>query len=133
MKIGELSRRTGFPVKTLRYYDEIGLIRPARRNSAYGHRRYGEDALDILALIRSAKLAGLSLGRIKKVIRAARQGYACEEVIPLLNEKIEEIDRAIRSLRELRSRLGRALKRGFPKETKPCECPILEGLAEISK
>lgn len=69
MKIGDLSRRTGFPVKTLRYYDEIGLIRPTKRASAYGHRRYGEDAIDMLALVRSAKLAGLSLDQIKKIIR----------------------------------------------------------------
>lgn len=133
MKIGELSRRTGFPVKTLRYYDEKGLIRPRERNSAYGHRRYGQDAIDMLALVRSAKLAGLSLDQIKKVLRAARRGAACDQVIPLLNGKIAEIDRAIQALAELRCRLKRAIKRGFPMGLKSCDCPILEGLAEASK
>ena len=129
MRIGELSRRSGFSIDTLRYYDRIGLIRPSRRNPISRFREYGEDALDPLVLVKSAKVAGLSLPQIRKVLAAARNGAACKTVLPLLEQKVREIDRAIRALQELRSRLTQALKTGFPqKKATGCSCPILLGL-----
>jgi DNA-binding transcriptional MerR regulator len=131
MRIGELAKESGFPIKTLRYYDEIGLIRPARRNPSSGFREYGNDALDMLTLVKAAKLAGLNLTQIKKILVAARNGSACERVIPLLSEKLEEVEGAIQALQELRARLVNALKQGFPKEkASECRCPILDGLAK---
>ena len=129
MRIGELEKRSGFSIKTLRYYDEIGLIRPRHRDPVSRFREYGEEALDMLALVKSAKLAGLNLTQIKKVLAAARRGDACDKVIPLLDEKVAEIDRAIRALQELRARLARVLKKGSrAKGSKGYECPILSGL-----
>lgn len=133
MRIGELARRSGFSIDTLRWYDRIGLLRPSRRNPISRFREYGEEALDLLALVKSAKLAGLSLPQIRKIIAAARTGAACKTVIPLLDEKVGEIDRAIRSLQELRARLVRALKKGFPrKEAAGRSCPILAGLKDTA-
>lgn len=128
MRIGELSERSGFSVKTLRYYDGIGLVRPERRNPASGVREYGEDSLDLLALVRSAKSAGLDLRQIKRILTAAQKGSACNEVIPLLTQKLDEIEHAIRALQTLRTRLTRALKRGLPQARGGCTCPILHGL-----
>jgi len=129
MRIGEVARRSGFSIDTLRWYDRIGLLRPSRRNPVSRFRDYGNDALDLLALVRSAKFAGLSLLQIRKIIAAARTGSTCKTVIPLLDEKLAEIDQAIRALRELRGRLVRALRNGFPAKKKPGRsCPILAGL-----
>lgn len=134
MKIGELARRSGFSIDTLRWYDRIGLLRPTRRNPVSRFREYEEEALDLLALVKSAKLAGLSLPQIRKILAAARTGSACKTVIPLLDEKVGEIDRAIRSLQELRTRLVRALKNGFPrKKAAGRTCPILSGLKESTQ
>lgn len=134
MRIGELAKRSGFSIDTLRWYDKIGLLRPTRRNPVSRFREYGEEALDVLALVRSAKLAGLGLPQIRKIIAAARTGAACKTVIPLLDQKVGEIDRAIRALQELRSRLVRALKKGFPRKTASgCSCPVLLGLKESTK
>ena len=130
MRIGELSKKSGFPIKTLRYYDEIGLIRPSGRDPVSRFREYGEEALDMLALVGAAKLAGLSLTQIKQILVAARRGSACDKVIPLLDEKVEEIDRAMRALQELRARLVRAVKSGKPKSSRKYTCAILEGLSE---
>jgi len=129
MKIGELARKSGFMIDTIRYYDKLGLVRPLGRSPTSRFREYGEEALEMLALVRAAKLAHLSRSQIRKILAAARNGSACRQVIPLLDSKVQEIDRAIRALRELRSRLTRALRRGFPK-TRPagCTCPILLGL-----
>src|SRR5260370_38941640 len=59
MKVGELARRTGIPVRTLHYYDEIGLLAPSQHSEA-GHRLYS--ALDVVRLgqIRSLRQLGLS-------------------------------------------------------------------------
>jgi len=91
-------------------------------------REYGEESLDLLALVRSAKSAGLDLRQIKRILTAAQEGSACKEVIPLLTRKLDEIERAIKALQNLRLRLNRALKRGLPKARGGCTCPILHGL-----
>jgi DNA-binding transcriptional MerR regulator len=67
LTIGELARRTGVPVKTLRFYSDAGLLPPAgRTNSRY--RLYADDALVRVDLIRTLRDAGLTLDSIKKVL-----------------------------------------------------------------
>ena len=89
----------------------------------------------MLSLVKSAKLAGLSLTQIKSVLAAATRGATCERVIPLLDEKVEEIDGAIRALQTLRGRLVRALKKGIPKKKKgrSYSCSILEGIGKAAQ
>jgi DNA-binding transcriptional MerR regulator len=125
MRIGELERRSGFTIDTLRYYDRIGLV-TARRNPTSRFREYEAGALDMLRLVRLAKVAGLSLPQIRRILAASRRGRACGTVVPLLDSKIAEIDRAIRALQKLRSRLARALSSG--RSTASGSCPILEDL-----
>lgn len=134
MRIGTLAERSGFSIDTLRYYDKIGLIKPTRRDPDSRFRDYGDEALDMLVLVKAAKLAQLSLPQIRKILAAARNGAACKQVLPLLDGKIREIDQAIRALQELRARLARALKAGFPrKKAAGCSCPILLGLSKSTK
>ncbi len=134
MRIGALAERSGFSIDTLRYYDKISLIRPTRRNPVSRFRDYGEEALDLIALVKAAKLAQLSLPQIRKILAAARNGAACKQVIPLLDGKIGEIDQAIRALQELRARLARSLKAGLPrKKAAGCSCPILLGLSKATQ
>lgn len=135
MRIGELARRSGFSIDTVRYYDRIGLVRPARRGPVSRFREYEDHALDLLSLVRLAKIAGLSLLQIRKIIGAAQRGSACGTVIPLLDAKIGDIDSAIRALQELRGRLVRALRKGGPRKRKigECPCPILMKLSDDPK
>ncbi len=129
MRIGELARRSGFSIDTLRWYDRIGLVRPARREPESRFRDYGEETLPLLDLVKWAKRAGLGLSRIRKILPAARRGAACGAVVPLLGEKVAEIDRAIRELRELRARLVRALRKGARRRLPGGRsCPILREL-----
>jgi DNA-binding transcriptional MerR regulator len=69
LAIGEVSRRTGVPVKTLRFYSDQGLLTPAERSPRNGYRLYGAEALLRLDLIRTLREAGLGLDSIKKVSR----------------------------------------------------------------
>jgi DNA-binding transcriptional MerR regulator len=68
LTIGDLARRTGLPVKTLRFWSDEGLLPPTSR-SASGYRLYGEEALLRLELVRSLREAGLGLEAIRKVLR----------------------------------------------------------------
>lgn len=130
MRIGELSRRSGYSIDTLRYYDRIGLVR-ARRDPSSRFREYGEEALDMLALVRAAKTAQLSLPQIRRILGAARGGAACRQVLPMLDAKVVEIDGAIRALQDLRARLARAMRRGFPRgRAGRYACPILMGMRD---
>jgi len=68
MRIGEVSRRTGIPASTLRYYEQIGLIDPPQRVG--GQRDYNESILDTLKLIRVAKEQAFSLEEIQTLLQA---------------------------------------------------------------
>jgi DNA-binding transcriptional MerR regulator len=65
--IGELARRTGLTVKTIRYYSDAGLVPPTDRTPA-GYRRYSPDAVARLGLIRTLRELGLDLATIRKVL-----------------------------------------------------------------
>ena len=117
-----------------RRLDPLRLLPPARRHPLSRYRDYDAEALDLLALVKSAKLAGLSLDQIRRILAAARNGAACAQVIPLLDRKVREIDRAIRSLHQLRARLVRALKqRRSGRKTTGRSCPILMGLSGLPR
>lgn len=67
MLIGEVAQRSGVPAKTLRYYEDIGLLRPPGRSPS-GYREYGDEVIDRLAFIKSSQALGLSLGEIRSII-----------------------------------------------------------------
>jgi len=98
MSIGALARRTGLPVKTIRYYSDQGLVPVAGRTSA-GYRRYDEAAAARLALIRTLRELGLGLAPIRRVLD--RQA----ELSDVAATHAEALDRQIRILRMHRSLL----------------------------
>lgn len=120
MLIGEVAERSGLATKTLRYYEEIGLVPPPARSTS-GYRRYEADVLSRLAFIKSAQALGLSLGEIRSVIALRDDGETpCEHVATLLGTHVEEIDRTIRDLRSLKAELQTVLDRA--PELDPAEC-----------
>ncbi len=68
LSIGELAEQTGVATSTLRYYDELGLVRPASRTS--GHRRYAQSAVAEIGVIRFLAGVGFSLGEIGAFLAA---------------------------------------------------------------
>ncbi|MEV0567051.1 MerR family transcriptional regulator [Dactylosporangium sp. NPDC050588] len=67
MNIGELSRLSGLPVKTIRYYSDVGLVPEAERSHA-GYRRYDHDSLVRLEFVRTLRELGLDIATIKRVL-----------------------------------------------------------------
>lgn len=72
LSIGELSERTGVPTSALRYYDELGLVRPAAR--AGGRRRYAASAIRDVGVVLFFREIGFSLAEIERLIAGGQQG-----------------------------------------------------------
>lgn len=98
--IGELSRRTGLPASTLRYYDEIGLVSSVARHGL--RRQFGPDALLRLSMIALCKSAGFSLDEIADMF--SPEG-APELPRAELHQRADELDEQIRRLAALRDML----------------------------
>ena len=109
LTIGEVSRRSGFSVKTLRFYERRGLLPPSGR-SAGGFRLYAEADLGRLEFIREAKALGLALDQIRELLAATRT-RSCRMTRPLLlrvlGQRIAQTSEQIETLRRLRQRLQR--------------------------
>jgi len=85
MRIGELAERSGLTAKTLRSYEQAGVLpEPDRQRS--GYRDYNENAASWLAFVKAAQGAGLTLSEIRQVIAVREQeGAPCGHVVALLD------------------------------------------------
>ncbi|MCT7961813.1 heavy metal-responsive transcriptional regulator [Laspinema sp. D1] len=111
LKIGEVSATSGLPVKTIRYYEEIGLLEPTVERADSGYRIFDSTVLNRLAFIKRSQSLGLSLTEIKEILQVHDRGeLPCGEVRQHLEAKVAAIDEQIRSLETLRSELKGILK-----------------------
>ncbi len=102
MLIGELAKASGTTTKTLRFYEEAGLL-PAAERTPGGYRDYSPDVLPRLDFIRRGRAAGLSLAQIRDVLDVRDAGSApCHHVRQLLDRRLSELDRQIADLQALR-------------------------------
>ena len=105
MKIGELARGAGTTTKTIRFYEQGGLL-PDPPRSASGYRAYGLGDVERLQFIRKAKRLGLSLEEIKGVLQLSdRREPTCVHVKTLLDEKIRRLEQVVRDLQDFRVEL----------------------------
>lgn len=120
--IGELSRRTGLTVKTIRFYSDQGIVPPTDRSPA-GYRLYGPDALARLGLARTLRDLGLGLATVRKVLDR-------EASIPEVAEAhANALDVQIRTLRLRRAVLRAVAGRG----PTPMEMDLMHRLATLSQ
>lgn len=129
MFIGELAERTGVSPKTVRYYEDIGLLSPPARTAA-GYRNYDELAFDRLAFVKSARAAGLTLAEIRTVISIRDQGTApCGHVVELLAQKERAVAEQVDTLQALLSELRRLRRRAAGLDPAACDprrvCEVL--------
>lgn len=107
LKIGECARLSGFPARTIQYYESRGLLEPASRSES-GYRLYGEEEVARLKFIGNAKSLGLTLEEIKELVDLASECHR-GEIIPrledLLEEKLRETEKKIKDLKSFRESL----------------------------
>jgi DNA-binding transcriptional MerR regulator len=108
--IAEVCERTGLSPRTIRYYEEIGLL-PGVRRRAGGRRVYGPDELERLGFIHRLKALGLSLAEIGELNAVYAIGGSTSAMLSrlgdLLSVHLEDVDRRIDSLVDLRGELAR--------------------------
>lgn len=105
MHIGVVARQSGVPTKTIRYYEQIGILpRPMRANNNYRH--YHPKILERLRFIASARSLGFSLADVAEILAARDQGIApCDRVLMVLDEQLATINHRIADLLALRDHL----------------------------
>jgi MerR family Zn(II)-responsive transcriptional regulator of zntA len=102
LRIGELAEAAGTTTKTLRFYEDEGLLRPAHRTPA-GYRDYRPEALARVHFIHRGQAAGLTLAQIRQILDIRDHGQApCEHVRDLLDARLADLEQQITQLLELR-------------------------------
>ena len=137
MQIGEIAKRSGVSVQTVRFYERSGLLpEPERRES--GYRNYSEQDLRRLRFIRQAKTLGFSLAEIREVLRMREQGQCpCVDVINMAERHLRDVQEQIRRLESFKAELTAALRRwkrsGEKKLSADAFCTLIERAIDGTK
>lgn len=126
MNIGEAAVRSGLPAKTIRYYEEIGLIRPER--AANGYRDYSDADIHRLAFLQRARALGFTIDDCRQLMDLYRdRNRASHDVREIARAHVTQIDAKLRELEAMRGTLS-ALIHACHGDDRP-DCPILEDIA----
>jgi len=126
MNIGQAASASGLPAKTIRYYEEIGLIRPLRDTN--GYRAFREGDVHKLAFLSRARALGFTIEDCRALLGLYEdESRASEDVKRLAQGHLRRIDAKIDELRSLRATLGE-LVATCAGDQRP-DCPILSDLA----
>jgi Cu(I)-responsive transcriptional regulator len=128
MNIGQAAAKSGLPVKTLRYYEEIGLVHPARLEGN-DYRDYSSTDVEHLRFLQRSRAVGFSLDVCRELLGLYRdENRRCSEVKKLVLEKIEQVENQLQELQ--------ALKRALVDMANGCagdestDCTIIETLSK---
>ncbi|MET9375798.1 heavy metal-responsive transcriptional regulator [Streptomyces sp. NPDC002992] len=120
MRIGDLATASGLTTKTIRFYEQTGLL-PEPPRTASGYRDYSGDAANRLAFIRDAQGAGLTLAEIRSVLALRDNGESpCQHVTSLISQHLVDIEQRLAELRKTRSALRDLAQRAA--QTDPAAC-----------
>ena len=142
MRIGDLARKAGTTMRTIRYYEQLGLIAPATRTKG-GFRLYEEDELRKLRLIKNLQLVDTPLAQVKAFFDQRRRGRVASDITPgitrLLQQQLCEVEKRIvqyravqDSLRETIEILRCCAECSLEPGPEVCpRCPVITSRAEI--
>ena len=127
LSIGELSKRTGVKVPTIRYYEQMGLIREADRSEG-NQRRYEKSDLERLAFIRHARQLGFSVEAIRNLLDLSdNPERPCGEANALAARQLDDVEAKIAQLETLRGELQRMVAATC--DGRAADCRVIEALA----
>lgn len=126
MNIGAAAKHSGLPAKTIRYYEDIGLISPDR--SANGYRDYSQDDVHFLSFLRSARELGFSIEECRQLMALYKdRSRASQDVRRIAVDHVGAIEDKIAALEAMKATLNRLIH-ACHGDDRP-DCPILEGIA----
>ena len=125
MNISDVAERSGLPAKTIRYYEDIGFVKPKRLPN--GYRDFAENELHKLAFIGRARSLGFSIESCRMLLELYNnQSRSSADVKRLAKSNLEEIDTKIEDLQAMRATLSDLIDK-CAGDHRP-DCPILENL-----
>jgi MerR family transcriptional regulator, copper efflux regulator len=128
MNISQAAAMSGLPVKTLRYYEEIGLVRPGRC-AGNDYRDYSAQDVEHLRFLQRARGVGFSLEICRELLELYRDPQRrCSQVKELVLEKIDQVETQLRELQALKSVLNEMAEGCAGDESS--DCSIIETLAQ---
>lgn len=128
--IGKASSLTGVSTKMIRYYEEIGVLKKASRTDA-GYRLYNQAQLQQLGFIRRARNLGFSMAEIQSLLKFwLDSNRESRHVKQLALSHLQEINEKISELEQMRAVLQKLADKCDGNDNP--DCPILEGLAQLS-
>jgi DNA-binding transcriptional MerR regulator len=142
IRIGDFAKRAGTTMRTVRYYEELGLIEPARRSKG-GFRLYREQDLGRLRLIRRLQILDMPLAEVKTFFDQRRRGRCASEIAPalqgVLREHLNEMEQRMvqyramaDSVRETIGILDSCQRCSYEPGPDVCpQCPVLAGRAAV--
>lgn len=125
--IGAIAKASSIPIKTIRYYDELGLLKTCGRTEG-GYRLFNSDVFARLNFIKRAQRLGLNLSEIKEFLDVHDQGdLPCEHIKVKLEDKLEAIKQQIQQLQILKQELVGLLSgwKTIPEHPEETICPII--------
>lgn len=130
MNIGDASTQSGLPAKTIRYYEDIGLVAPER--SSNGYRDFSDSDLHKLAFVQRARSLGFSIEECRALLSLYDdRGRASADVKALANAHLVQIENKIQGLQAMQKTLSELVCKCHG-DDRP-DCPILDGLAGVEK
>jgi DNA-binding transcriptional MerR regulator len=109
LRIGDVAREAGVSADTIRHYERKGVLDGVARDDN-GYRRYSEESVRRVRIVRRALSIGFTLDELAALFRQRRGGTPpCRRVRALVEEKMTELDERIRTLNALRETLGRTV------------------------
>lgn len=127
MNIGEVAKRSGLPAKTVRYYEDIGLVTPLRE--ANGYRAFREQDLHKLSFLGQARALGFSIEDCRTLLALYEdKNRASHDVKSIASEHLDRINQKIADLVEMRDVLAELVD-SCKGDDRP-DCPILKSMAQ---
>ena len=126
LQIGDVAKRAGVSIDTLRYYEKVRLL-PRAKRSAGGFRLFAPELIERVRFIKQAQELGFSLEEIKGLLTTGG-AEECERVRELLQRKLSELDERLKSMRKFRTVLARHLtscEKELKKRRESVCCPVL--------
>ena len=125
MNIGDVSTRTGLPAKTIRYYEDIALIKPLRDDN--GYRRFREQDIHKLTFLGRARALGFTIEDCRTLLALYEdESRASADVKQVARDHLAQIDAKIADLKAMRDTLSHFIE-ACAGDDRP-DCPILKDL-----
>lgn len=131
LTIGNLGKKTGAKVQTIRYYEQIGLM-PEPGRTEGGQRRYGDSEVDRLSFIRHARQLGFPLEAIRELLDLSdNPDRSCHKADSIARRQLKQVELRMDRLKALRTELKRMIHECSGGNT--AECKVLEVLRDHSE